>query len=337
MSQAVYELLQRHPHLLEDALIIGNGDTFPAGWQTLLRDNNSQVLTWDWQTWQAYSELAPEKKEFAIPQAQVEAFRDKTIILLWPKAKALALSLIELIASQASECYAVAANDAGGKSIAKACQDLTVSSEKTDSARRCSLWQLQLQPQNDFNWLRRAQSFNWNDQAYLTLPGVFSHGKLDVGTQVLLQHLPAPAHGKLLDLGCGSGIIGLSLKQQQPKLEVTLADVDAFALRSAQLNSMRLGAESHTQASDGLQNIDGRFDYIISNPPFHQGKDTDYQFAQQLFQQAGQHLVADGQLWLVANRHLPYEDWAQASFASVELLAQQQGFKILCLSQVRRS
>ena len=133
----------------------------------------------------------------------------------------------------------------------------------------------------------------------------------------------------------GSGVIGLSLKKRSPSLEVVLTDVDAFALRSAQLNSMRLALPVEILHSDGLTSIDGRFDFIITNPPFHQGKNTDYQFAQNLFKQAKQHLVKDGQLWLIANRHLGYEEWAQEAFDHVEVMVQEKGFKLICAQEPR--
>lgn len=333
MSQAVYELLLRHPDLLTDATIVGNGSELPANWLAKLRECNSRVLTWDWQTYLAYHSVEEDHKTFAMPHNQLA--NSKNVILLWPKSKLLAQQLVTVIASQTSQCYIAGANDAGGKSIGKACAEIAEESEKLDSARRCSLWHMKLPKQEPINWLRQAQSFTWKNNAYMTLPGVFNHGKLDTGTRVLLEHLPAPSHGKLLDLGCGSGVIGLSLKVTESALDITLSDVDAFALRSAELNAMRLGIKADVIASDGLQHIDGRFDYIISNPPFHQGKDTDYSFAEKLFIRAKLHLVADGQLWIVANRHLAYEEWAQQHFHQVEVLAQQDGFKILCLSMAR--
>ena len=133
------------------------------------------------------------------------------------------------------------------------------------------------------------------DSAFMTLPGVFSHGQLDKATAILLEHIPAPANGRVLDLACGSGVIGLTYKLRNPKLDITLSDTDAFALRSAQLNSVRLQAPAEIIASDGLKDIDGKFDYILTNPPFHQGKDTDYRFAQELFRMAKAHLVEDDQ------------------------------------------
>ncbi|MCD8523519.1 MAG: class I SAM-dependent methyltransferase [Saccharospirillaceae bacterium] len=330
MSTAVYELLLRHPNLITpNTLILGAESDLPAGWLALLSSSGAQFLTWDWLSAQAHRPLTEPQVRFAIPQS--EDFRGKQVILLWPKAKQQAQALIQLMATQVSECWIVGANDAGGKSIGKACAALSNRAEKTDSARHCTLWQLQLKAVTEFNWLKLAQSFTCQQQAFMTLPGVFSHGKLDTGTALLLEHVPAPAHGKLLDLGCGSGVIGLSMKAAEPALDITLADIDAFAIRSSQLNSTRLNLPATILASDGLSRIEGRFDYLFSNPPFHLGKGTDYEFARRLFSEARQHLTRDGQMWIVANRHLPYEDWAAEQFRQVEIMVQDKGFKLLCV------
>ncbi len=335
MSANRYEMLLRHPQLLDQhTLILGAEADLPAGWTALLRSSGARLLSWDWPTVQQHQPLTEPQVRFALPESR-DLDGVKRVILLWPKAKPQALALLQLAATEARECWVVGANDAGGKSIGKAVAGLCEQVEKIDSARHCVLWQLHLQPQAPLNWLKTAQSFRFGDRAYLTLPGVFSHGKLDTGTAVLLEHLPAPAYGKLLDLGCGSGVIGLSMKARQPALQVTLADIDAFALHSTRLNSARLGLETEVVASDGLAGINGRYDYIFSNPPFHQGKETDYAFARQLFASAGPHLTRDGQLWLVANAHLPYEDWAAESFSEVQLMVKQQGFKLLCLTGPR--
>lgn len=332
MSAGVYELLLRHDELLDaSTVIIGSESSLPSGWITKLRERQCHLLSWNWLTVEAHRPLEAPQIQFGIPE--LNASHATRAIILWPKSKPLALALLRLVAHHIDECWLVGANDTGGKSIGKACTDWVENIEKVDSARHCTLWQATLIKQPALNWLTLAQSFHFNNRAYMTLPGVFNHGSLDVGTRVLLEHLPPPSRGKLLDLGCGSGVIGLSMKAAQAKLNVTLADVDAFALRSAQLNCARLGLEATIIASNGLSNIEGRFDYILSNPPFHQGKETDYQFARQLFQEASRHLVNDGQLWIVANRHLAYEDWALQYFHDVQLLAIEKGFKLLCISQ----
>ena len=330
---AVYDLLLRHIDLLTPkTTVLGSAKDFSGEWLSVVKKNELQINTWDWLTAQAYQGHIDNKLiTFGLPTT--DQLQDRTVILLWPKAKPFAQALIQLIATTAKRCYVVAANDAGGKSIGSACKEFSSSTTKLDSARHCSLWSIDLTPVTKFNWLAMGRSFKWDAADYLTLPGVFSHGSLDSGTSVLLEHLPAPAHGRLLDLGCGSGVIGLSLKKRSPSLEVVLTDVDAFALRSAQLNSMRLALPVEILHSDGLTAIDGRFDFIITNPPFHQGKNTDYQFAQNLFKQAKQHLVKDGQLWLIANRHLGYEEWAQEAFDHVEVMVQEKGFKLICAQE----
>jgi 16S rRNA (guanine1207-N2)-methyltransferase len=331
MSSAVYELLLRHPQLLDENTIILTAESdVPPDWINALRQSGSKVLSWDLLTAAAHRSLASGQVVHALPQA-ADIDPQQRVILIWPKSKVLAQALAELIANRCAEIWVAGENDAGGKSIGKALQAISSDANKVDSARRSSLWQLSLNTASDFNWLKLARSFNHNGHSYMTLPVVFNHGSLDVGTALLLEHVPAPPRGRLLDLGCGSGVIGLSMKLEEPALEVTLADIDAFAIRSTQLNSARLQAEADIVASDGLDNIDGRFDYLFSNPPFHQGKETDYAFARELFTAAGRHLTSDGQIWLVANRHLPYEDWAREFFAEANVMVQEKGFKLLCI------
>lgn len=325
-----YKALLRHPELLgPDTCVLGAGDDLPGDWITEVRKSSTQILSWDWLTCEAYRQHNIDPA-FGMPEE--EQLNGKLVILIWPKSKVLAQSLLERLRGVAKRVIVVGANDAGGKSIGKAASASCTSAEKFDSARHCSLWELTLRPaDNEFNWIRQASSFQCDERAFMTLPGVFSHGQLDRATAILLEHIPAPSNGKLLDLACGSGVIGLTYKLRNPALNITLSDTDAFALRSAQLNSVRLQAAAEIVASDGLKNIDGKYDYIFTNPPFHQGKDTDYRFAQELFRMAKAHLVRDGQLWLVANRHLPYEEWARESFSQVEVMTQEQGFKLICV------
>ncbi|MBN57770.1 class I SAM-dependent methyltransferase [Thalassolituus sp.] len=329
----VYELLQRHPMLLTaNTTIIGSEAHLPAGWAEHAAEHKVQVITADWLTAQAYqADKETPLVQFGVPD--VAGLAGRLVIVLWPKAKAAGQALVSMLSQQVDNCYVVAANDAGGKSIGNALKDFASESTKMDSARHCSLWNIRLnKSEGTANWLRFASSFQAGELSFMTLPGVFGHGKLDKGTALLLEHVPAPAHGKLLDLGCGSGVIGLTMKSRSPALDITLTDVDAMALRSAELNSARLGLSAETIASDGLARVDGRFDYIFSNPPFHQGKRTDYEFALRLFRDAKRHMTRDGQLWIVANRHLAYEEWASEAFRSAEVMVQSNGFKLICAS-----
>lgn len=325
----VCELLMRHPDLLTaDTTILGNQADLPNGWLPLVRDQQVRIMTSDLLTANSYQAL-DDRVDYGVPD--IQALSGRRVVLLWPKAKAAAQTLVTMLSHVVDECFIVGANDAGGKSIKNALKGIADVCTKMDSARHCSLWHATLPDnQESPNWLRYASSCQAGELTLMTLPGVFGHGKVDRGTALLLEHVPAPGSGSLLDVGAGSGIIGLSMKHKNSALNVTLADVDAMALRSCQLNSARLNLPVDIVSSDGLSNIEGRFDFIFCNPPFHQGKRTDYDFAERLLREACRHLTADGQLWIVANRHLPYEEWAASAFRSAEVMVQQDGFKIIC-------
>ncbi|WP_051219610.1 class I SAM-dependent methyltransferase [Oceanobacter kriegii] len=334
MSQAPYQLLCRHEDLHTDrTLVISAEANLDPDWVQLARDTGVSLQSWNWTTYQnAKRQLGEDKVSFGVPDNELPDNTER-VILLWPKSKVLAQALVEQLAKTPDhrylpELWIVGANDAGGKSINNALKSLA-DCEKQDSARRCSLWSALLKPQEgSFNWLRLAKPTPYKDDSFLSLPGVFSQGSLDAGTELLLETLP-PLHGNALDLGCGSGIIGLTTVND--KTTMTLSDVDAMALRSAALNSARKGLEVSIVPSDGLADISGRFNYILSNPPFHSGKETDYTIVETLFRQARDHLTVNGEVWLVANRHLPYEELAKGHFSQIEEMASGRGFKVIRL------
>lgn len=331
----VYEALLRHPELLTGTTtVLGAEADLPGAWASAVKEKHISLQTWNLQTAEAWKAAGVSEQQIHFGLPEPAALKDRNIILLWPKAKDFARALVQMLSQVTSQCYIVAANDTGGKSVNTAIKAQSDSCIKTDSARHCTLWQVTLTSSGEaVNWLKLARSVRFEERDFMTLPGVFGHGKLDAGTAQLLEHVPAPGHGRILDLGCGSGIIGLTMKGRNPSLKATLSDVDAFALRSAQLNSVRMGLEADILPSDGLKDIEGRFDIIYSNPPFHQGKQTDYDFARRLFSDARKHLTRDGQLWIVANRHLAYEEWAKEAFRQAEIMVQANGFKVICVSE----
>src|SRR5690606_18381496 len=104
-----------------------------------------------------------------------------------------------------------------------------------------------------------------------SLPGAFAHGRLDKGTALLLEFLQSSAavklkiKGKVMDFGCGVGVIGLLLKQQNPQIVLDMLDTSASALESALASAALIRCEAQVVAADGLDAIKGRFDWIISN------------------------------------------------------------------------
>jgi 16S rRNA (guanine1207-N2)-methyltransferase len=89
-------------------------------------------------------------------------------------------------------------------------------------------------------------------------------------------------------------------------------------------------------ASDGLAELTGTFDWIISNPPFHKGVSNDLDIASRFFREAGTFLANRGNIVIVCNRHLPYAGWLRNHFEQVELLDENEGFAVIQASSPRK-
>ncbi len=161
---------------------------------------------------------------------------------------------------------------------------------------------------------------------FTTDAGVFSRGELDAGTRLLLDALPEEMGGSILDLGCGWGPIGISVKAVRPEAEITLADVNLRALEWAEKNAARNGARVVCEESDGFGALGGRvFDAVITNPPIRAGKQVIYR----LFREAYEHLSPGGSLFLVIRKQQGAEScirYLEGFFASVEKLERSAGF-----------
>jgi 16S rRNA (guanine1207-N2)-methyltransferase len=238
-----------------------------------------------------------------------------------------------------SEVWLVGENRAGIKSARILLDRYFSRVAKRDTARHCVLYSA-CQPRNPepFRLEDYYQTWSLNSPAcpmdkqltIASLPGVFSHGRLDAGTAFLLEHLPDLSRdGSLLDFGCGAGLIGLCLKAQHPALEITLLDSSALAIESARASASLNGLEVCLLPSDGFSEVRGTFDWIVSNPPFHQGVNTSFEAFRGFCSHAGRHLNPNGNIMLVANRHLPYVQWLKMQFRTVEVVAENQSFKII--------
>ena len=202
---------------------------------------------------------------------------------------------------------------------------------KIDSARRCGLYHFSLKkrPHFEFNtYWKNYQHPQLSDLTVHSLPGVFSANELDIGTALLLSTIKSTIKGKVLDLGCGAGVIGAMIKKHNPQAQITMTDIHAMALASARKTFDKNQLEAEIFASDVFSNIEGKFDLIISNPPFHDGIDTTYRTVKTLISEAKWHLTQGGELRLVANAFLPYPDLLQQHFGTFKVLEQTAKFKV---------
>jgi 16S rRNA (guanine1207-N2)-methyltransferase len=258
------------------------------------------------------------------------------VILQFPKSKAeLAFTLCMIAESLTPNAaiYFVGDNKSGIKSVAKLAQGLVAEVEKIDNARHCLLYSGQFS--------QTTQTFKLQDWFQLypidikgvqleiaALPGVFSQNRLDTGSELLLNQLPGQLSGDVLDFGCGAGVIAAFIGAKWPDTNLTLVDVNVLALTSAKHTLLINDLSGAIIASDGLAQVDRKFQYIVSNPPFHQGIKTHYAATEQFFTHLSQHLCAKATVFIVANSFLQYQPLMTQFIGKVVRLSERNGFTI---------
>jgi 16S rRNA (guanine1207-N2)-methyltransferase len=161
--------------------------------------------------------------------------------------------------------------------------------------------------------------------------GVFSARGVDAGSKLLVQTLEVPSGAQVLDLGCGAGTIGLTLALADRRAHVTLVDNAKAAVDLAKENAALNGVQNaEVLLGDGYGPVEGRkFDVIVSNLPAHRGHQVDTSAAERFIAQAPAHIRDQGEVWVVANKALPYELPASRSFREVRQAATNGRFKVL--------
>lgn len=158
-------------------------------------------------------------------------------------------------------------------------------------------------------------------------PGVFAFDRMDPGTRLLIDTLPVPA-GRGADLGCGIGFLSRAVLMAPGVTELTLIDIDRRAVACAEHNVVDPRARFLWADIRKGGAVPAGLDFIVTNPPFHDGGAEDRALGRAFIEEAAAGLRKGGSLWLVANRHLPYEETLRRSFARVRLVGEQGGYKI---------
>lgn len=167
-------------------------------------------------------------------------------------------------------------------------------------------------------------------------PGLFAWDRIDAASALLAQCLPDDLRGRVADLGAGAGFLSVALLRQCPQVSaIDLYEADARALPAARANlDTARRAAGHDVAVDVVWHdvaagVPHKYDAIISNPPFHQGHADLPQLGRAFIVAAAAALDRGGALWMVANRHLAYEETLRAHFAQVRSHVERDGFKVI--------
>ena len=164
--------------------------------------------------------------------------------------------------------------------------------------------------------------------------GVFSREKLDIGTRLFLDNLPADERYKsIVDLGCGNGVLGLLAAIKNPQAAMTFTDESYMSVESAISNFLSVFEETREAEflqTDTLQGIaENSVSLILCNPPFHQNNAINDDIAWQMFTESKAALEEKGELWVIGNRHLGYHAKLKHLFGQCEVVASNKKFTLL--------
>ncbi|MFJ4878182.1 methyltransferase [Streptomyces sp. NPDC088745] len=164
--------------------------------------------------------------------------------------------------------------------------------------------------------------------------GIFCAERLDIGTRFFLQHLPGGAGpARVLDLGCGNGVVGTAAALARPGAEVLFVDESYQAVASAEATyraNVPAGGRAEFTVGDGTAGLPAAsVDLVLNNPPFHSHQATTDATARRMFAGAREVLRPGGELWVVGNRHLGYHLRLRRLFGNCDVVASDPKFVVL--------
>jgi 16S rRNA (guanine1207-N2)-methyltransferase len=258
------------------------------------------------------------------------------VVLAFPKSKAelnFTLSMIAHTTSSETNIVIVGDNKSGIKSLEKLTKETLINCNKVDSARHCLLVAAKLIP--SFPIFSLEDWYEYYDVSIETtqvkvaaLPGVFSQKGLDKGTKILLENFPETTGTSVLDFCCGSGVIASFIGKKYTGIYLSLLDVSALAIASAEKTLHINKLTGDVFASNSLSKVTKKYSTVISNPPFHQGVNTNYQATESFLKGIKSHLHKAGQVIVVANSFLQYEPIMKSAIGKTQKLTTTNGFTI---------
>ncbi|WP_170373014.1 class I SAM-dependent methyltransferase [Ruegeria arenilitoris] len=254
------------------------------------------------------------------------------VVLFLPRAKAQARAMIHHACSRASGTVVVdGAKTDGVDSLLKDVRKRVEIEGPIAKAHGKIFW-FKADPNAFADW---APPTGQMADGFQTAPGVFSADGVDPASALLRETLPSGLGPRVADLGAGWGYLTAGLLQDDTVRTLHLVEADHTALTCARINVPDPRAQFHW-ADAVTWSAPEPVDTVVMNPPFHTSRSADPGLGRGFITAAARNLSRSGHLWMVANRHLPYETTLTDAFARVEEIAGDNRFKVFHASRPRR-
>lgn len=260
-------------------------------------------------------------------QVGTEPVAAPTALICLPRAKAEGLALIAEAVARGAQLVIVDGQKTDGIEAMLKAVRARVPVENVISKAHGKLFWFAPQGADFSDWAARPQRIDDPSGVFETLPGVFSADAVDPASQLLAEHLPARLPARMADLGAGWGYLARACLAREGVEALHLVEAEAQALALAERNLADPRAVYHW--ADALSvALPGPMGGVVMNPPFHAGRSAAPALGLAFITAAARLLGTGGTLWMVANRHLPYEPALAEGFARHDLLAETSRFRV---------
>ncbi len=243
-------------------------------------------------------------------------------IVVVPRAKALARAMVAAACAKADLVIVDGQKTDGVDSLFKACRKMIGDLPSLTKGHGRIFWFAATEAFADW----AAPQPEKGPHGYFTTAGVFSDGSVDPGSALLAELLPAKLPARMADLGAGWGYLAAPVLAREGVKSLDLIEAEALSLACARLNVADPRVSFHW--ADATRFEAAAYDGVVMNPPFHAGRASDPGLGRTFIQAAARLLAPHGKLWMVANRHLPYEATLNECFRNVDMIGGNGAFKV---------
>lgn len=296
--------------------------------------HGANIITFNYRSLRFFEDCNLHSVEFGVGEYLKSKYQQ--VVIFMPKSKPeleLFLDIATSVVDSEGTIYLVGEKKSGIASGAKRLSSRAQEITKLDSAKHCQLWEATtVTTSEEFDIDRYIETveidINGSALKIASVPGVFSTGRLDEGTELLLNQKIKRLKGRTLDFGCGAGVIGAYVKQLNPEIQLECIDINWFALLATEKTLSLNGLEGTVYPSDGWSDVKGRVNGVITNPPFHQGVSTEYETTEGFIKQAFSKMAKYAPMYIVANNFLRYPALIESVFGKCTYYAKNTKFNV---------
>ncbi|PJI85167.1 16S rRNA m(2)G 1207 methyltransferase [Yoonia maricola] len=263
------------------------------------------------------------------PVAQ-ELAKVSVAVVIVPRAKALARAMVADACAKADLVIVDGQKTDGVDSLFKVCRKALGDVPSLTKGHGRIFWFTAMDAFADWS----APPPEKAAHGYFTTAGVFSDGAIDAGSALMAEALPKKLPARMADLGAGWGYLAAPVLARDGVKSLDLIEAEALSIACAKLNVDDPRVFFHW--TDATRHDAAAYDGIVMNPPFHTGRTADPSLGRGFIQAAARLLAPHGKLWMVANRHLPYEATLTECFRNVDMIASNNAFKVFHANRPHR-